>query len=218
MKKTTLIIAAFLLSSISAFSQVLKPVKLDSLVTVSMPPEYKRQDTLGQQILSGNSLYGYIMVIRTANPAGKPLKYEKDLKKELKNYQNKVLASARKGTVAHDHDTMINNNLIARDFTLKIDTGSGVQDRQFRLVYTKNYTYTFQYLLNDAQQEVAGSEMKAFFNSIKFDPSIDREDQYSTLGQFTGMHKGLKMGLIAGGLIIVGLIIWLVSRRKKKRV
>ncbi|GAB2694566.1 hypothetical protein GCM10027037_17600 [Mucilaginibacter koreensis] len=180
-----------------------------------MPPEYKRQDTLGQQILSGNSLYGYIMIIRSANPPGKPLKYEKDLKKELKNYQKKVVASSGKGTVEHDHDTLINNNLIARDFTLKIDTGSGVQDRQFRLVYTKNYTYTFQYLLNDAQQEVAAKEMKAFFGSIKFDESIDRNDQYTTIGQFTGMHKGLRMGLIAGGVLIIGLIIWLIMRRKR---
>lgn len=205
-----------LMGSLSALSQVLIPVKLDSSVTVSLPKEYRKQDTLGQQVFTANALYGYIIITRAANPPGKPLKREKDLKKELKNYQNKILSGTLKSTVDNDKDTVIANSLLARDFTLKVDTGAGVQDRQFRVVYTKNFTYTFQYLMNESQREVAIKEVKAFFSSIKFAPDVNREDQYSIIGQFTGMHKGLRMGLIAGGIVIILLIVAVIRRRKKQ--
>ncbi len=216
MKKSLLLLTLFIACH-SAFSQLVQPVKIDSSVTVSLPKDFTQQDTLGEKIFSANSLLGYILVIRTANPqGGKPLKKEKDLEKVLKSYQNKVLISAAKGNVVHDHDTVINNNLVARDFTLQTDTGSGTQNRQFRIVYTKAYTYIFQYLYDNARKEVADKEIKAFFNSITFAPGIDREDQYSIIGQFTGMHKALKMGLIGGGLLIILLIAFLISRRRKR--
>lgn len=214
MKKSTSLLL-LLLCSLSAFCQYLKPVKIDSSVTVSLPTDYRKQDTLGQQLFLGHAEFGYIMVMRAANPQGKPLKREKDLNKVLKGYESTVLAGTTRTTVLNDHDTTIANNLIARDFTLQTDTGSGMQDRRFRVVYTKNYTYTFQYLLDEQRKEVSAKEVKDFFGSIRFTPDINRDDQYSIIGQFTGMHKGLRMGLIGGGVLLIIVIVLLVRRRSK---
>ncbi len=216
MKKSTFLLT-MLLCGLSAFSQVTKPVKIDSTVTVSLPKDYTKLDTLGQQIFSGRTVFGYVQVVRAANPPGRPLKREKDLNKVLLGYENKLLASAKRSNVINDHDTTVNNNLIARDFVLQVDTGSGIQDRQFRVVYTKDYTYTFQFLYNDVQKEVVAKELKDFFSSIKFAPDLNRDDQYTLIGQFTGMHKALKLGLIIGGIVLILLFILLVRVLRKKR-
>ena len=69
----------------AGFSQVLKPVKIDSLVTISLPTGYQQKDTLNQQIFSANALYGYTVTIRQPNAKNNtPLKKESDLSKVLR--------------------------------------------------------------------------------------------------------------------------------------
>ena len=58
---------ALLLFTVSGFSQLLKPVKIDSLVTVSLTPGYQQKDTLGQHIFSANGLYGSMIVVVEPN-------------------------------------------------------------------------------------------------------------------------------------------------------
>jgi hypothetical protein len=216
MKKTLLIICLSLFA-LTSYSQLLKPVALDSLVTVSLPEPYKKTDTLGQQLYSASASFGYIMVIRAVNPPDtKLLKKEKDLDKVFKEYVQKVQRSAVKGRVVDEKDTTI-NNLHIKDFNLETDTGTGVQIRKFRLLYTHKVIYTFEYLYDHTRAEVAAPEIKEFFGSIKISPQLEPTDQFTLAGQFTGMHKGLKIALIAGGVLIIGIIMYLIMRRKKKQ-
>ncbi|NCD68484.1 hypothetical protein [Mucilaginibacter agri] len=199
----------------TAHAQVIKPVKLDSLVTVSLPAEFQKRDTLGQSIWTGTGALGYMVVIKAPNPTNQPLKKEKDLNKVFKEYTNKLLKSSGNGTILNSHDTIV-NNVEVRDFALSTsDDAQGEQIRKFRILYTKEATYTFQFMYPQQREDIAKKEADQFFASIKTDPSFDGTDQYSTFGKFTGMHKALKMALIAGGVVLIIIIVMVVRRKKK---
>ena len=194
--------------------EVTKTVKLDSLISVKLPADFHKLDTLGQQTYTANSRYGYIIISRSPNPpTNKPLKKEKDLNNVFKEYIRKVQASLSEGTITDDHDTII-NKLEIRQFVLRTDTGSGVQLRKFQIWYTRPVTYTFQYLYDEARQDVASKEMNAFFKSIKSPPELDGTDQYLTFGKWQGL-SGTTIVLIVAGIIIIVFIILVVRRRRR---
>jgi len=200
-------------------AQVNKPVQIDSLVTVSLPVDFVKKDTLGQLVFTGNSSLGYISVIKAPNPSNQTLKKEKDLNKVFKEYIKKLQSGAGNSSIMNDKDTII-NNVEVRDFLLRTDNNDdqGVQIRRFRLLYTKAATYTFQFVYPEERADLAKKDGDQFFASIKTAPSLDGTDQYTTFGKFTGMHKALKIALIAGGVVLILIIILVLRNRKKKQI
>jgi LPXTG-motif cell wall-anchored protein len=60
---------------------------------------------------------------------------------------------------------------------------------------------------------VVNNELNTFLSSIKLSPELQRNDQY--LSNDTGMSQGVKMGLIAGGsVLIIALVVVLINKRK----
>jgi hypothetical protein len=218
MKKILIGFYITILAIATAHAQVIKPVKIDNLVTVSLPAEFEKRDTLGQTIYSGTGTLGFMIVIKAPNPTDKPLKKEKDLNKVFKEYTNKLLKSSGNGTILNSHDTIV-NNVEVRDFALSTsDDAQGEQIRKFRILYTKDATYTFQFVYPLQREDIAKKEAAQFFASIKTAPSFDGTDQYSTYGKFTGMHKALKIALIAGVVILIIIIVMVVRKRKRRQV
>ena len=214
MKKILISFNLALAFATAAVCQPLKRVKLDSVVSVNMPADYHKLDTLGQQSYTANAQYGYIIVNRSPNPArNKTLKKEKDLNSIFKEYIRKIQASLSDGHVINDHDTVI-NNLEVRDFTLQTDTGSGVQLRRFRILYTKPVTYSFQYLYDEIRKDVAAQEMNEFFKSITVASAVNGTDQFTNFGQ----HKGInKIWWIAIAVLAVIVVIAVLIIRKRRR-
>lgn len=203
-----------MLFTIAGFAQKLVPVKVDSLVTVSVPEKYVRKDTLGQTNISGNSQYGYMVVIRAPNAEGnKPLKKERDLNKVLKDYINGIKGQS-KGSAQYVRDTTI-GHLKAKTFTLSTNDGAGIKLRNFIVIYTQEVTYTLEYFYEEARQDLVKEEYKAFSSSIKLSPELKRTDQY--LSNAKGISPGLKYGFIGGGVLILIIVIVVVLRRKKNR-
>jgi hypothetical protein len=201
-----------------AFSQNLKPVKIDSLVSVSLPANFQKKDTLGQQIYSGTGTVGYMIVIRAENPKNNaPLNKEKDLEKVLKTYMTGIQKQSGDGSVMNPRDTLI-GNLEAKVFTLRVDntgsTGEPVQLRQFILLYTQDATYTFQYYYEEQRKDLVKDELKAFTTSIKVAPAVKRQDQY--ISNAKGLSTGAKIAIYGGGPVIILIIVFAVLRRKKK--
>lgn len=212
--KKILINFSLILLGLPAFCQTQKVVQLDSLVSVTLPADYAKRDTLGQQTYTASSQYGFMVASRSPNPStNKTLKKERELNNIFKEYIRKVQASMSSGTIINNHDTII-NQLEVRDFTVRTDTGSGVQLRKFRILYTKPVTYTFEYLYDESRQDVGKKEIDGFFNSIKTDPSLDGRDQYLTFGKWQGLSGTVIVLIISAVLIIVFII--LVIRRKRK--
>ncbi|MES2277569.1 MAG: hypothetical protein V4592_16210 [Bacteroidota bacterium] len=192
-------------------------IKLDSLVSVKMPADFTKRDTLGQQYYTAVSQYGFIIVNRSPNPTtNQPLKKEKELNSIFKEYIRKTQASLSEGTIINDHDTII-NKLEVRDFTIRTDTGSGVQLRKFRVLYTKPVTYTFEYLYDESRQDVSNKEMLAFFSSIKTDPDLDGHDQYLTFGKWQGL-SGTVIVLILSAVLIIVFVILVVRKKRKNDI
>ena len=212
--KKILIVFSLVLFSISGFAQALKPVKVDSLVTVSLPEKYTRKDTLGQSVFSGNSNFGYMVVIRAPNADGnKPLKKERDLNKVLKDYINGIKGQSD-GSAQYIRDTTI-GHLKAKTFTLEVNEGQGIKLRNFIIIYTQEVTYTFEYYYEDARKELIKDEYKAFSSSIEISPELKRTDQY--LSNAKGLSPGAKIGLFGGVPLVAIIIIVVLVRRKKKQ-
>ena len=215
--KKILLSFALILYVMSAFSQTaLKPVKIDSLVTVSLPVGFQKKDTLGQRIYSANSLYGFVTVIDAPNEKNNtPLKKEKDLNDVLKKYISSIQAqSGTSASAQHVRDTTI-GTLKAKVFTLKNDDGNGsVQLINFTLLYTQDATYTFEYVYPEERKDIVKDEYKAFASSIRLSPQLQRNDQY--ISNAKGLSSVAKIGIFGGGALIVILIIVTVVRRKRK--
>jgi hypothetical protein len=212
--KKLIVIFAILFSVNAVFAQSLKSVKLDSLVNISLPSSYTQKDTLGQQVYTANSDLGYMIAIRQANAKGnQPLQKENDLNAVLKKYIEGIQTQSGNGSVQNIRDTTI-GRLKAKAFTLfQNDPNGESQYRNFILLYTQDATYTFEYGYGDSRKDLIKDESKAYFASIKLSPELQRNDQYVDTRHQTSDNKNVVIE-IAGGILVIGLIAWLVFRKK----
>ena len=203
--------------ALAGFSQVLKPVKIDSLVTISLPAGYQEKDTLNQQIFSANALYGYTVTIRQPNAKNNtPLKKEGDLNKVMKDIVKSIQAQSPGSSAVFARDTAI-GALKAKAFTLKSSgdgEGDDIQYRNFVVLYTQDATYTFEYVYPENRKDMVASEYKAFISSIRLSHELQRNDQY--LSMAGGLSSGAKIGIYGGGALVLILIVTLIVRRKNK--
>ncbi|SHM49077.1 hypothetical protein [Mucilaginibacter sp. OK098] len=215
--KKILLSFALILYVITAFSQTaLKPVKIDSLVTVSLPVGFQKKDTLGQHIYSANALYGYMTVIVAPNEKNNtPLKKENDLNAVLKKYISSIEGQSGAGSSAqHVRDTTV-GTLKAKVFTLKNDDGNGnIQLINFTLLYTQDATYTFEYVYPDERKDIVKAEYNSYASSIRLSPELQRNDQY--LSNAKGLSSPVKIAIFGGAAFVIVLVIVTVVRRRKK--
>jgi hypothetical protein len=214
MKKIFFISATLILSAFTAFSQELTPVKIDSMVTVSLPPEYEKTDTLGQQVYSSNSSLGYVVVLRTPHAKNtKPLQKERDLDAVLKENVKSIQAESSYASAQFVRDTTI-GKLKAKTFTLQTDDGQGdIQFRNIVLLYTNAANYIFEYVYPNKRKDMIAGEYKTFVNSIKLSPELERTDQYLTNAK--GMSSTLLIVLI-GGVVVIGVVVVIYIKRKNE--
>jgi len=80
-------------------------------------------------------------------------------------------------------------------------------------LYTRDVTYTFEYGYGDSRKDLIKGESKAYFASIKLSPELQRNDQYidTRSARSTSTNTVIE---IAGGILIVGFIAWLVFRKR----
>lgn len=218
------LIILFLIAAaiIPAYAQQWKKVKIDTLISVSLPDKFTKKDTLNQQVFLTTGSYGSMIVIRSANSLDEKVnvKKEKDLNKLYDSYIKKVQGSAE-GNIESQKDTII-EGLKAKDFVLKTDTGSGVDLRYFRVLFTQDATYTFEYLVKEVRQEFAKQEYEKFLNSIKIGPEVtvkmDQLAEKNATSPLSESKQTFNNNLIYGGvgLLIILIIIIVIVRRKKR--
>lgn len=203
--------------AISGFCQLIKPVKIDSLVTVSLPQGYQKKDTTDRTIFTANALYGFMVVLKEPNAKNNaPLIKEKDLNKVLKTYIKGIQGESAGSGVENLRDTLI-GALKAKTFVLKTDDGNGdIQYRNFLLIYTQGTTYTFEYVYPENRKDLIKDEYKSYISSIRLSPELQRHDQY--LSNATGMSTANKIEIFGGGGLVIIFVIVMIARKKKVAV
>lgn len=219
--KKVFFICLLLSTFFSIKAQQLRPIRIDDSVQVSVPKEFQRKDTLGQNILTASTQFGSILIVKTPdNPKQTPdIEKKTQLDAFYADYLNKIKTSSKGSIISDERDTTI-NKLLYKDFTLQSDSGTGKQFRKFRIVHVNNATYTFQYLYRDIHQEYAPEEYTAFFNSIKIPPDASVASQFTNPKDTTGSPptttKNRTIGLIAGGIVLILIILFVVLRRRRR--
>lgn len=215
-------ILAYLLTifSLGVFAQNWKPYKIDDSVQVSLPPDFKKLDTLGQTNITARTEFGYVQITKLRDSASRTPDIEKvkTLYKYYDNFVKQIQQSSQYGIVSNETDTLI-GKLRVKDFTMSVDSGSGKQVRNFRIIHTNNSTYTFQYLYKDISSEYAIPEGKLFFDSIKF-LKADNQSQFTQPENTTGKKPegaSNRYKYIGAGLLLITLVVLFIRRRRKMR-
>ncbi|WP_426668450.1 hypothetical protein ACPPVU_19920 [Mucilaginibacter sp. McL0603] len=212
--KKLIILFGILFSMNAVFGQSLKSVKVDNLVSISLPSSYSKKDTLGQQIFSANTDLGYMMAIREPNAKGnQPLKKEQDLNAVLKKYVNGIQSQSGNGSAQNVRDTTI-GALKAKAFTLLTKDPNGEnQYRNFVLLYTKDATYTFEFGYAEVRKDLIKNESNAYFASIKLSPELQRNDQYTDTSASHSIST-VSIFEIGGGVLVIFVIAWFIFRKR----
>ncbi|WP_207422427.1 hypothetical protein [Desertivirga brevis] len=216
MKRIQLILIILFLTA-TGYAQNWKPYKIDDSVQVSLPEGFTRKEAEGQVLINAQGSFGNILVTKLSdNPKSTPdIEKEKHLQKYYDDFVKKIRSSAKEGTISEERDTTL-GNLMVKDLTLAVDSGSGKQFRNIRVMHVNSATYTFQFLYRDIHRVYAAPELTTFFNSIKITPQADLASQFTnpenTTGRTPGSIKYLPLWIILGVLVL--LAPYFILRRR----
>lgn len=180
MKKLLILLAIYLIPFLS-LAQTWDTFRIDSAVSVGLPKGFTKTETRKEFSLVARSSFGTILIFKVSdNPQITPdIEKDRHLKNYYENYIKSVKQSSKSGMITDEKDNLI-GELKVKDFTLKIDTGSGILLRDFRVLHANGATYTFEFLHENVHKEFAVPEREKFFNSIKVNETTGRSDQYTS--------------------------------------
>lgn len=216
MKK--LLILPLIIISMHTFAQKLKPVKLDSLVSVSMPEDYKKKDTLGQTTLSGTASHGYVIANKSPGAISEKttLRDAKDLESVYAGYISSVAQSA-KSNPSKERDTTI-GSIKGKNFTLLAEGEQGPEVRDFTVLLLGTDIYSFEFVQSQSHLSQAKESREAFFGSIKVtnvnvkDQLTDAGSKLSTEEKTDEWKRYVILGVVV--LVIIGVVIMIMRMRK----
>lgn len=212
MKK--LIVLILILSGLQSFGQGWKTIKLDSAVSFQLPAGFKKAKSDTASSFSASTAFGTILIFKANdNPIVTPdIERDQHLTDYYNDYIERVESSTSDGKIINEKDTVL-GDLKVKDFTLEIDTGSGVELRKFRILHANNATYTFEFLFEEMHKEYAAAESDQFFNSIRVNEKVLRADQFTAVKSENNEMNPYLIG--AAILIALGFIVFLLIRKKK---
>jgi len=213
MKKLVLLV--LILSCLQSYGQGWQTVKLDSAVSFQLPQGYKKAKSDTASSFSASTAFGTILIFKANdNPVVTPdIERDKHLTDYYNDYIDRVKSSsASDGKILNEKDTLL-GELRVKDFTLQIDTGSGVEMRKFRILHANNATYAFEFLFEEMHKEYAAAESDKFFNSIKVNEQVLPADQFTAVNDEKSGTSPYFIG--AAILAAIALIAFLFMRKKK---
>ncbi|MDP3467481.1 MAG: hypothetical protein Q8S11_04070 [Daejeonella sp.] len=180
MKKLFILLTIFLIPLLS-LSQTWDTFRIDSAVSVRLPKGFTKTESSKQFNLLARSSFGTILIFKVPDdPQITPdIEKERHLGQYYDNYLKSVRQSSKSGIITGEKNKLV-GGLKVKDFTLQIDTGSGVLFRDFRILHANAATYTFEFLYQDIHKEYAVPEREKFFNSIEINEIIGSSDQFTS--------------------------------------
>jgi LPXTG-motif cell wall-anchored protein len=218
--KANFLIVLFYCFPALLFSQEFKLYNIDDSIQVSLPADFKKLDTLGQTQITARTSFGFIQISKQPdnNHSTPDIEKVKHLNRYYNDFIKRISASSKQGTISNEKDTLL-GNLRVKDFTLALDSGSGKQYRNFRILHENSATYTFQYLYQDIHSQYAAPESESFFKSITLTKPATLKSQFTVDGTTTGKApaSNSKLYMIVGAavLIMLGIIVFLRKRKAR---
>ena len=214
--KRIILLSLVLSFTFPAFSQTWTTVAIDSIVSVKVPfIKNVKKDSHFDLVTEAS--FGTILVFKTPDDVKTTPDIERDkhLMKYYKQYIE-IVSKQSKGKILDTKDALI-GKLKVKDFTLEIDTGSGVLYRNFRILHANNYTYTFEFLYKGMHKEYAAPERDQFFKSITVADELDKKDQFTSAAINAGnVDKSNNLWYVIGGIVVLIVILFFVFRSRKR--
>lgn len=216
MKK--LLFLPLIMLCMQVFAQKWKPVKLDSLVSVSMPEGFKEKDTLGQKTYSAEASIGYIIANKSPGAISEQtkLRSEKDLEAVYKGYITSVTQAA-KAQPSSERDTTI-GSIKGKNFNIIADGEEGPEIRNFTVVLVGKDMYSFEFLQKQIHLAQTKENRDKFFNSIKI-ADVSVKDQLTSAGSKLSKEEKKdewkRYGILAGVVIAIVAVVILIMRMRK---
>jgi len=219
MKKLFILLAIYLIPFLSQ-AQTWDTFRIDNAVSVGLPKGFTKTDTKKQFSLVARSSFGTILIFKVPdNPQITPdIEKDRHLRNYYENYIKSVKLTSKSGIITDEKDKLI-GKLKVKDFTLKIDTGSGVLLRDFRVLHANGATYTFEFLHENVHKEFAVPEREKFFNSIEVNETISSSDQFTSQAPNSDSPDNTKYWilLIMVVLLAIGLTILRILLKRVQR-
>ncbi|MEO9801905.1 MAG: hypothetical protein ABJF04_01600 [Reichenbachiella sp.] len=194
-------------------------VTVDDLLTVELPSNFERTDTLGQTVFYAEANYSVITLSRVPESAIPQVdritsSSTEELRKLYTGFQNGTIKGSQ-GEVVDSQDVLI-DSLSARVFRTDYNNGE-TKFNQLILVRDKIYFATVWF--NTEHLELVEIEIARYFNSFQFDVIPSNQLRPARLEDSTSYKIGELLGTIIGYALIPGTIILIVIliRRKKKK-
>jgi hypothetical protein len=210
-----LLVIFMMFTSLPVFAQW-ENVKMDSAVSFKLPKGYERTKSDSENNFVARTTFGTILIFKAIDNKVVTPDIERD--RHLKNYYNdyikRIESSTADGKITNEKDTLL-GDLQVKDFTLEIDSGSGIQLRKFRILHANNATYTFEFLFQELHREYADEECNQFFNSIRVAENLERVDQFNSNSENKpGQRTNLLIGAGIVAVLIIALIVFFILKRK----
>jgi len=213
--KNAIILLALLVMSIKTYSQEWETLNIDSAVSVKLPKGFTISKKDEKYSLVAVSPWGTILIFKILdNPVATPdIEKDKHLKQYYDDYIKKVRTVSNGAIIKDEKDTLL-GELKVKDFTLQIDTGSGVLYRNFRILHANSSTYIFEFLYQDLHSQYALPEKEKFFSFIEVNEKLDKTDQYTSdaINDNNPTNKKYLFWAIPAGLIFL-VLLYLLRRR-----
>jgi hypothetical protein len=194
-------------------------VTVDELLTIELPDNFERTDTLGQTVFYAETDYSVITLSRVPESAIPQVdritsSSTEELRELYTGFQNGTI-KAGQGEVVDSQDVLV-DSLKARVFRTDYNNG---ETKLNQLILVRDKIYFATVWFNTEHLEFVEIEKARFFNSFQFNAVPTNQLRPSRPEDSTSYKIGELLGTIIGYALIPGIIILIIflARRKKKK-
>lgn len=212
-----LILTIFLLFQPDVTNPTWKPVIVDDFLTVQLPDNYQKVDTLGRTVFYADADYSVITLSRIPESSVPQIERITASSAEgLRKFYSGVEVgwlNTGKGTLIESKD-ILTDSLQARVFRVDYDNE---ETKINHIVLVRDRIYAGTVWFNTDQLEYVEAEKEQFFNSFQFDIKPIDQLRPARVEDSSGYVLGKFIGKIVWFGFLLGIIILIIIVANRKR-
>lgn len=202
----------FLLFSLISYGQSKwTTIHLDEHVSFTIPSDYTKSDTLGQENFLAKTEFAYIQAVRIPQPQAQ-INNEKELIDYYIAFQ-KLTVDQSYGDLVSDSTVKL-NDLQVRVFQFETLWNESLEVQENRIVFIDSSMYSFTYAYFKDEEQLAKDDKSVFFSGIEFHDT-DFKDQLTTKrnkNEEAGEFVGYIMRYVIIAIIFITLLLFALKK------